>query len=271
MIESFIKQTTEMLSSSNIRIHQPEIRNVIYQDDGVPMVSGSYGDHLFGRSNLADNLILQLMLFFGIIDAKIDTIYPALEDERFNKKYNALPQNNDFEVILKELYRMLILLRNASVHNKEALSIHNNEIVCTSGIKEFTLTRLGLEFIYTVVFLIINPLTTNQEYNLGILRRYYDEIITNVIVFKDANGEGLSDISNEIRLQFVVRYEIKNPTYSLDENTLTIFKPYDTGSKNYGTDYFIHIEGQDYVVPSEALNPLNNISKKDLQLWRKDK
>lgn len=267
MIESFIKQTTKLLASTDIKIYKLSFRDVTINEDEIPSVTFSGRSALFSHLNLNHNLILQLMIFFGVLDAKIDTLHPELEDEPFNRKYNLLPQGDDSKIILKQLYRMLILLRNAAVHNKEAISFENNTIICKPGIKEFTLTKLGLEFIYSAVFQILNPLTANKEYNSGILRRYYDEIKTNVITFKDANGEGLSNISNEIRLQIAVRYEVKNPTYTFDENDLTILKPYDTGSENNGADYLIHFEGHEYIVPSEALSSSNKISKKNLNVW----
>ncbi|GIP20660.1 hypothetical protein [Paenibacillus sp. J22TS3] len=266
MIEAFIKQTISMLEKSDIRIHQPDFRKVVFEDEKKHTVFIEVSDVLYGRSNLSDNLILQLMIFFGILDAKIDSLYPELENDKFEAKFSRLPESNDQELILKQLFRILKLFRNVAVHKRDAVSIENNTITCNSGIKKLVISKLGLELIYSVIFMLLNPLDKNEEYFIGILRQYYDDIKGAVFSFKDAAGEGLPELSNGIRLKWSVRYQVDNPSYEVDENYLTIKNPYDTGYEWYGVDYFI--DGGSFVLPGEALNSDNQISISDLQAWK---
>ncbi|MBB6023147.1 hypothetical protein HNR77_004247 [Paenibacillus sp. JGP012] len=267
MLESFIQQTTKFLKSSNVRIFKPEYRGVIIKEDGSPSVIFTHNEEMYRSSNLEDNLILQIMVFFGVLDATIDTLYPELEGEGFQKRYSLLPQDNDSNTIIAQIYRILILMRNAAVHNKEAVSIQNNIITFKSGIKELSITKIGLELLYSTVLLFIKPTSSNKEYNMGILRRYYDEIKSNISIFKDNNGEGIVEISDGIRLQVVVRYKVENSQYNVDKDLITILNPHNTGSELYGSDYLIKFENRNISLPSEALDNEYKISRDELLIW----
>jgi hypothetical protein len=266
MIEAFINQTISMLEKSDIRIHQPNILKVVSEDEKKHTVFLEVSDVLYGRSNLSENLLLQLMIFFGILDAKIDSIHPDLENSSFEGKYSRLPESNDHEQIIKQLFRILKLLRNVAVHKKDSVSIENDTIICKSGNKELVISKLGLELIYSVILMLLKPLGQNEEYFLGILRQYYDDIKNAVSSFKDAAGEVLLELSNGIRLKRGVRYQVENPVYEKDDSYLTISNPYNPGYEGYGVDYFI--DSGSFVLPGEALNSENKISIADLQTWK---
>lgn len=268
MIESFINQTISVLQKSNVRFHEPEVRKITFNyDEKTRILITGYSEVFFNKSDLSDNPLAQLLLFFGVFDAHIDIKHPEFEDKRFEQKYSLLPENNDEDIVVKQVYRILTLLRNIAVHNKSTLSINDEIISCKKGEKELQISREGLELTYTVICMLVNPRSSNAEYYLGLLRQYYDDINGNIIVLKDKYGEKLPELSNGIRLKRHVRIQIENPLYELGEAYLKITPPDISMQYWEGLDYYI--DGGEFIIPEEALDTEDKLLISDLHLWKK--
>jgi len=127
VVNEFIEKTIKMLQRSDIIIHMPEHRKIEFNDEHKTVYIEV--SEVVGQTQLQDNLIFHLMVFFSIIDAFIDINYPHLEGQSFAKKYCDLQATNDIEIMIKETYRILKILRNASIHSKNAISVRNNNII----------------------------------------------------------------------------------------------------------------------------------------------
>ncbi|MGV3267570.1 hypothetical protein [Cytobacillus pseudoceanisediminis] len=280
MIDKFIRQTIGLLKKSDIVVRPTVIRPVElnHQDNSSPTVHMSLHDS-YGGAMLEDNFILQIMIMFSVMDALIDRKYPDLGGESFHKKYREMPDGTDEQIMFKEIYRILKVLRNASVHSMNSVSLEaNHSIVASYTHKgtEFSLniSKNGMELIYTFIFNLINPPMTKLTNNhiLGIQRTLFDHIKANITTFSDEFGTDLGEISGELRLKRIVRYYVQNPMFVKSNDSIKITTEYKLQSDfeiHYGVDYQIQIDDKTAVLPSEVLIG-NEIPLNNLEIWYKD-
>lgn len=275
MIDDFIKQTVSFLERTDTRIHAPEIRTVRYEENTTSLLMSDSEVVYLNRANISDNVLLGIMFFFSIIDAKVDLLHPELDGESFRQRYKRMTKKSDDEIILSQLFRILKLLRNASVHSKNSIVIMNNEITCSySNMKtnfQLIITKLGLELIYSLILELVKTTMSTSLYYSSIRRTYYDDIKANIKVFADDLGDSsLLELSNGIRLKRGVRYKITNSIFKIEKDYLIIEKPYDLpeDEKLYRScDYEVNYNGKNYLIPSEALDSNNKMDISHLCLW----
>ncbi|WP_136603816.1 hypothetical protein [Paenibacillus dokdonensis] len=274
MLTEFIKQTTAFLQKTDIRLHETEIRQIIFEDDKHLLMTDMFAD-TYGIASISENYILVVILFFSVLDGKVDMDFPHLEGESYYKKYKELPKSIDDEIIHSQIFRILKALRNASIHSKTAFEVNGNILTCSYTTKRDTpiyieITTTGLELVFTVVLQLLSPI---QDYrNQSLRRSYYDDIKSQTITFTDeCESGGLLDITNEIRLKRGVRYHIKNPTFNVGNDFVQITRIYNLDVETQlfqSCDYEIQIGGTQYIVPSEVLDSSNKVSLVELTNWK---
>lgn len=164
------------------------------------------------------------MIFFSIIDTFIDINYPNLEGQSFAKKYHDLQTTNDIDIMFKEVYRILKILRNASIHSKNSVSVRNdNSILVDYNFKgtnfKLEMSKHCLELIYSLIFFVIKDMKYPLDYKEGLMRTYYEDIKRNIVIISDDFGvNNLASISSRLRLKRTVRYNVINGTFSIDSN-----------------------------------------------------
>ncbi|MGG3801234.1 hypothetical protein [Metabacillus fastidiosus] len=279
MIDKFIKQTIGLLKKSDIIIRPTVIRPVeLNHEDNTQTVYMS-GSDFYGGARLEDNFILQIMIMFSVMDALVDRKYPALGGESFHKKYKEMPDDTDEQIMFKEIYRLLKVLRNASIHSMNSVSLEaDHSIVASYSYREtefsLNISKNGMELIYTFIFNLINPpigkLTNNHI--SGIQRTLFDHINRSVVTFSDEFGSALRDISDGLRLKRIVRYYVQNPMFVISNESIKITSEYKLHSdleEHYGIDYQIEVNDKIAVLPSEVLID-NKIKLNNLEIWYKD-
>lgn len=276
MINNFIEQTIELLKRSDIIIRQTDIRPVEFnyeEENNTKTVYLSCSDS-FGGAKLSNNLTLQIMIMFTVLDATIDTRYSQLQGESFRKKYKSLPSITDDEIISKEIFRIFKLLRNASVHSMGSINYCDDKVSVSYTYSQtnynMEITKHGLTLLFTYIMDILKPLNmlTSQHHSC-LNRKMYDEIKEEINIFNDEFGSGLMDISNETRLKRNVRYYVQNPKYLRTHDNVEITSIYELESMvkdHYGVDYFIEIDSRQYLIPAETLNG-NQMSMNEMQQW----
>ncbi|RSK28759.1 hypothetical protein EJF36_18815 [Bacillus sp. HMF5848] len=277
MLETFMQQTMNLLKYSDIRLHTVENRAVRLEEKGR-FTLFLEGDEVVTRSRIEDNITVQIMLFFTLLDAKIDTMYPRLEGCSLKHKYHSLPNDSDDNVIFSQVYRLLRILRNNAIHTMSSTTIEDNIIKSSGKYDRVHITKMGYELLASIVYYIMAPnKNENRNYRSAILRSYYDDLQTEILFQEDdINVNQLLPLSNAVRLKRSVRYKVTNTEFIVDQDSLTITRPYELTYKNEhnwaGVDYEIQYEGSTYVVPSEVLN-LNGkltISRENLESWALD-
>jgi hypothetical protein len=228
----------------------------------------------YGRASISENYILVVILFFSVLDGKVDMDFPHLEGKSYLKKYKELPKSNDDEIIHSQIFRILKALRNASIHSKTAFEVNSNILTCSYKTKKGTpinieITTTGLELVFTIVLQLLSPI---EDYrNQSLRRTYYDDIKSQTITFTDeCESSGLLNITNEIRLKRGVRYHIKNPTFIVGNGSVQITRIYHLDAETQlfqSCDYEIQIEGNQYIIPSEVLDSSNKVSLVELTNW----
>lgn len=274
MINDFLKKTIDMLHTSDIKIHIPNFNKVELSGD-KKTVFLELTDYI-GQTRLEDNLIFSSMIFFTLVDTYVDIQYPYLEGYSFKQKYLKLPKTNDKEIIIKETYRILKIIRNATIHSRNSIILNNENILIVDYINErsqratnfkLSISKYGLELIYTLIFLCLNQDKYCDFHQLGILRTLYDDILYSISkISDDINRPSLISISNEIRLERNVRYVIMNPDYTVDttKGLLIINKPqFQEGA----IDYIIDNESDNYIIPDEALNEEGVVVISEMGKW----
>lgn len=275
MINEFIDKTIKMLERSDIIIRLPEHRKL--QFDGEYKTLYMELSEVVGQTHLQENLIFQVMVFFSIIDTFIDINYPSLEGQSFAKKYQGLQTTNDIDIIFKEVYRILKILRNASIHSKNSISVRNdNSILVDYNFKgtnfKLEVTKHCLELIYSLIFFVIKDMNYPLDYKEGLMRTYYDDIKRNIITISDDFGiNNLASISSRLRLKRTVRYNVINGNFSIDLNnqilTLEKYLPAESERICTASDYKVKIDSKLYIIPEEILGSNGEINICDLSPW----
>ncbi len=269
MNNEFIEQTLKILKYTDLSIRFPEIRNVTMEGDKRNM-------HMFlegasGGLRIKDNFILQVMIFFGLIDAYIDLRNPDMEGDNFLEKYKKLSAANDSSIMIKEIFRLLRILRNAAIHSRTAISVDNNKIEATTNDSKLHLRIVGLELIYTFVMLLIQESNSSEEYKTSLLRTYFADIRQAIILLQDKFGSHFADISTVPRLKRGVRYRVLNPVYQVDSDSqsLLIKKQVLNGSEVEYADYeyVLKIDNTSYLIPNEILDGSGKIGLEDIKKW----
>ncbi len=270
MLNEFIEKTILILNRSDLHIHRPNHAKMeIGEKPGSKILYMELSDHL-STLKLEDNIIFQIVVFFGLVDAIVDVQHPELEGEKFVVKYVSLPSTNDCEIIFKEVYRILRVIRNASVHSRNAISINNDEIIISYDYNNLHFSKYCLELLFTFVLLVVEDVYPN-EYKMGIFRSLYDDIINQITAFndkKDLTGRLLT-IQNGLRLKRTTRYKVLNPVWSIKSEKIyierCILSPVEM--QHASCDYHINFNNKFYMVPDEILSTTNEVNIIDIDNW----
>ncbi len=274
MINDFIEKTIKLLQCSDIIIRIPENRKL--EIEGVEKLLCIKTSEVYCQMELQENLIIHVMIFFTLLDTYIDIRYPNLEGESFAKKYCNLKVSNDMEVMIREIYRILKMFRNASIHSRNAICVRDDNVIIVDypfrGTNfKLEMSKSCLELIYTLIFLIIKDNKYPIIYIEGLMRTYYDDIKSSVTISDDFGTNNLTSISSGLRLKRIVRYEVENPTFTIDSNTqmITINKNQlcEWEQEHCSIDYKITVDGKCYLIPDETLEEGGVINISDLTSW----
>lgn len=273
MLNDFVDKTVKLMKKSDIQVRMPEYRRIEIGQTTTVFIE-CYSS--ICQTRLADNLIFHLMVFFSLLDSYIDSQYPTLDGYSFAQKYRELPTNDDHEVIIKEVYRILKIFRNASTHSRSAITVlHDTEIIADYQYRKtnFTLqmSKNSLELIYTVILLLLDTNEYSRQYLHGLLRTFYDDLKNEIIISDEFGQNNLANISSGVRLKRIVRYRITNPDYKIDTSTGLIsivrYTMHPTETEHYSCDYLIELNGKKYLIPNEVLNQAGEISIVDSVTW----
>lgn len=274
MLNDFINKTVKILRDSDIRIHMPEHCEVEIKEHPIQRMN------LVSKcciNKLEDNLIFHLMVFFSLLDSFIDSKFPELDGISFKQKYLRLRRESDNEIIIKEVFRILKIFRNASTHSKSAIIIQSNSNILVNyqfNRTDFTLnlTKKALVLIYYVIFLFLDNERYSKYYLSGLLRTYYDDLKSEIMIINDDIGNCLDNISNGLRLKRIRRYKVLNPIYKLDSSTGTIsicrFNVPELESQYCSCDYLVKLHEENYLIPDEVLGQIGDISLSESENWK---
>jgi len=269
MLNEFINQTGRLIKQSDIRIHVPEI---IKLEGNTLHMDGHHESCSSARLN--QNFLLNAFMFFGMLDAYVDSKYPSLVGESYAQKLRHLPSTTLSESVLKDVYRIYKVIRNATIHNAGSIASNGDRISIQYEFRntqyEIEISKMGLELLHSIVYEIIYPfeprsIVYSEMFRVSLLTALRSEVIR----FNDENANLGLQACDEYAYKYGRRYRPKNVDYTVDDNLLTIQNPYSihpVESNFSGVDYEIKKEGEIYLVPSEAMNN-GTITLDKLSTW----
>ncbi len=271
-IDSIIRVITRS-NMSDLDLVPVEIRPVRYEIGKDGKETTRYNIELsdcFGmKAQLSEAWVASNLLLFTTFDGVLENLYLLTEGASFKNHYNGLPESTDFEVMTKNCYRVLKIIRNAIQHNLSSVHYHQGNIQLNYHHKNapfsLQITHNGIRWLYTYIinFITNHIYGTNRLYNTrgyyeGLMRDIYSRFASEISGLSDDLGTKLLPVSNGLRLRATVRHPIENPKLIAENNDSVTFYHLESNSTDdendphyqYSTDYIFG----DYILPQEIGN-----------------
>jgi hypothetical protein len=264
-----------MLEDVGMSVKYPEISRVTYDEDGRSTLN-MYASYMLGtRVNIENNPSMKLMMMFTVLDFFIDTIHPNLEGKSFAQKYKSLPFGCDYDLMLRELFRIAKVMRNSLVHNPSSLKFTNGSLDTYYQFKRtdfgINLSQDGLANFYTALVMYTKGDLGKGEYFLGMMRVIYKHIVDGINYFSDEFNSTIALPSQNLEIKPYVRKILVNPRYEINNNVIHFLTVQECRYDWEGVDMSINLDGKDILVPLEALTADQKIGKSELmEKWVHD-
>jgi len=275
MLDTFIKQTRGLISSSDIKIHAPQIMPVEIREDGGRTHLVSLSDHRSRSAVLSENFMLNIFMFFGMLDAYVDSKYPELVGKSYAEKLRQMPNTSESESVLQEVFRIYKLIRNATIHNVGSIIIEQNGNITImyhfrNTEYELEISAKGLELLNSITYEFIAPFEPKSAtYSAALRIGLLNDLRAEIKRFNDENN-GLGPVVNgKYYLNKLRRYRPQPVKFSVESSRLTILNPCPVApmeETDTGVDYGIDLNGHLFLVPSEVLSN-DSISLNQLSDW----
>ncbi|NMS91922.1 hypothetical protein HGQ85_18535 [Clostridioides difficile] len=285
---NFVQQINSyFFDNTNLNYVMPYYKNLEITEDGTKNFKMTLKDKgmtfldLSSKDSFRDIVIYTSNIFLSF-DEYINYNNPDIAELNFKNKYIRLTSNSDIDIITKEVYRILKLMRNTIIHNLSNLSqIEDDNNIMINFSYSFKNTNFNLNLsqenlfrLYAMVILITREFSVyeseNKEFYIGILRLFYDKLKNDICNFgefqDDIDDMGLMEISNDIRLERI-RLCIEKPIYEKSEK-IKIQRVCVKGEKESSPDYPISIDGIEYIIPDEVLDAEGKLELSELIKWR---
>jgi hypothetical protein len=278
MLAEFYDFNYHLLTQCNIaaRRHFNKCEeSIVTEEDGEKRIHTkaymTFRDSLSLRNiNIIEKPILGFAIAFSIFDIYIDQKYTYLQGVSYKRKHDTLPITDNLEKMQKAFYRISKLIRNAITHDVSAINYANKKTIINYS---FNSTSFYLEIndsslieLYTAMLFLVDTKFEIQRglyMKEGILKWYYDDIISNTSINDDCAYEPLSPI---ITLS-PNREVIVNAHFSENADKLIIEN--DKYPMPVFRDYAITFNDECYVIPQEHLID-SQIAINDLIKWKSD-
>ncbi len=284
MIASIVKviKQSDMADLNLISIEERPV-TVVTDEQGREI----HNTHLYltdyigrGKAPLSEAWVAGNIMLFTVYDGYLENKYGLTEGASFRNHYDNLPQSSNIEIIEKDCYRILKIIRNAIQHNLSSV-VFNSGAYTVSYIFKNTNFNLkissgAMRFLYSLVLNIINnnidgiyqKYRTDGHYT-GLINSMYAEVRAGITQLSDdISGNLIGNVHvlgcyDDKHLRTTVRYPIENPTIISDDENAVIFKHIEnngTDDENdvdyrYATDYVY----KDYLLPQE----MGSITRKE--------
>ena len=274
-MNSFIIHTLMMLEDMGMSVRYQDIRHVTISEDGTSTTHLEFCCMTGSRVSIEQNQTMKFMMMFTVLDFYIDTKYPNLEGSSFSQKYKRIPHDNDNELMLREIFRVAKVLRNSLVHSPSSFEISSGHLNVNYQFRDTEFfVKMSLDAqrdFYTSIVMYTKGDLGQGSYFLGVMRSVYKSAFSGIVCFSDEFGRQLSHPSEGLEIKPYVREVVMNPDYDVEGGQVKI-KFSDRSSPEWqGMDFYIEHNGNDILVPKEALRSDLTISELDLvNNWRHD-
>lgn len=227
------------------------------------------------RVSIEQNPQMKFMMLFALLDFYVDATYPDMEGKGYREKYKNLPAQGDFNLILRQLFRVAKVIRNALVHNLSSFAIADGHVnVDYKRGKEHFSLKMSMEAFtdfHTAIVMYIKGDMGKGNYFLGIMRAIYANILAGITHFNDEFGSTLEQLSAGIRMKPCVRQVVLHPPYETSGGVLRFAIAERQIPAWEGMDLYIVHNGEEFLIPREALDEDLSIAERDLIAdWKRE-
>lgn len=167
------------------------------------------------------------------------------------------------------------MIRNALVHNPSSFNISAGCVNVNYKHKKtnfsIKISSEILEDFYTAIVMYIKGDMGQGNYFLGIMRSIYANVLAGIRGFSDEFGSTLEKPSSDIKIKPHVRQIFSNPPYEISDGIVCIDIPEKNLQKWEGIDFYISYNGDDFLIPMEALSEDLSIAECDfINNWKRE-
>lgn len=271
----FICHTLMMLQDAGMSFGYPKICYITLNEEGKSM-ERSHISYIQGRQvSIEQNPQMKFLMLFTLLDFHVDASYPDLEGKSYRQKYLKIPSKGDYNLILRQLFRIAKVIRNALIHNPSSFTIANGN-VSVNYIRDkqhfsLKMSREAFKDFHTAIVMYVKGDIGKGSYFLGIMRSVYESILFGITQFNDEFGCVLEKPMTGITIKQRGRQIVLHPVYETYGGALRFPSVACQISEWEGMDfYFIH-NGTEYLVPREALDKNLSITEDNLIAnWKRE-
>lgn len=203
-----------------------------------------------------------------LLDAFVDHLYPELASKGFKQKYNKLPSCSNCEKVIKSTFRILRIVRNALVHEMDAVNINPEtiNIVRKKGSKE--ILKMTNRAINTLNFIVWYSARNDLSvyYNEIVLVSAYNLLLKGITEINDDLKDDFSPIQAEMTLKLFRRFEVTGMKVEKSDDRVIVQRQFfktpapdsvtDTEHRDFNyaySDYSFEMDNKNYFIPDECL------------------
>lgn len=195
-------------------------------------------------------------------DYFIETGYTVeeMENLKFQEKLEKFNSRNDCDIILKNIYKIFLIIRNANEHAKSSIQIKNNTISINRKRISLKISIYGYNLLCSSIeFLFLNK-NFPPKYLTTIIANYYNSAKKEIILFEKYGKKeslDLHDLDNipSVNINFrniyiIENFSMKSNKLFFEVNKLII----NAINNNQAFDFYLAKNDSFYIVPSEFLD-----------------
>jgi hypothetical protein len=268
VINYFTKSLLNFLSSIRSEKYLPEMNGLEISNDGTKILTLKMEDKFQSYQESIPPFFIGSLCFM-ILDSYIDSLFPEMEGMGFKNKYDHLPKNNNTKTIFSQIYRILKLYRNATVHNTHGISITKDFLKINYNFKQnkylFVITHKGIEIIEDMILCFFHYELTNYSsfYKEYLYYSFFDDILKEIKEYNDEYANILTITSK--RINRIERFNCHSVDYNVFGDII-IFNIPDRINKerNYAMDINIAFDDGKFIVPIEVIDDSKQMKIKEL-------
>lgn len=267
----------KLLNGSDINFKSICTRVITKKENGITHLKDEFGEVVkYGRTELSNNPEITCLIMFTLFDTFLEKKYSITPGINFKEKYKKLSVATNINIIEKECYRLIRLMRNMYVHGIMSVAhgnVYNFNHSQKNKLFRIDITPEKIQLLYSIIILLVNDkncLKTKGHYD-SIVATYYSELkkyVDNSGNFSDDFSTSLLSILSFTKLKTSVRYLYENADYTENKDKINILSSHTLEMESYSIDFSIEYKGEKYLIPKEILDINNSLLISDSEKWK---
>lgn len=277
MNNKFKDEMLHFILYSGVHLPSPEIIDTALTENGISTKSSLY-INLSGQGPSL-GFYIKHILIYSLLDAAFESDIPSLEDKGFTKKYSSLPCDTNFDIAVKETYRILSFIRNVIIHNKSKLSSSNGQIKISYKKRNdrkkkdiyfaLDMNHKALNILYSIAVMRAKLNGNVDNYHQIIISAMYKSALEHIKEFsdeyKDEHGTDIVNINLQ-EIKWTRRYRVMSPVFEDGDDFIKI-KRIPNMEEWAGDEYVISYKDVMHIIPGECIRDDGIVAKSEIDFW----